>query len=396
MVVRHSTRRETLASLVAEEIRPNARRIDQENVYPVENLQRLHEAGVLTLCIPERYGGGGGGWNGDYAESLDCLRLVAQACPSTSQALMVNMLSHVWIAALGSDQQRERLFSEALAGKTFCGWASEPSAGKVETRLSTTATRVEGGYRVEGVKYFATGSGASDYYIVFCQDVSKKRLSEGLLLACIPADDPCVEVRLDWDAMGQRGTNSGSAALHGCVVPDERIIGSPGAYFSAWTLSLFAQLGFAAIYLGAAEGALQFATDYIMTKARAWPPATRAVDDPYIQHLMGELSVELRAAGCLLRDAAEQLPAAETESAAFVRAAEAANAAKVKATTASLRTVVDVFQACGASSTKRSYYFPELALRSVRTLTLHDPVDRKLQAIGKSLLGVDSPRPGLL
>jgi len=134
--------------------------------------------------------------------------------------------------------------------------------------------------------------------------------------------------------------------------------------------------------VGVAEAALAFAIEY--ARQRVVRPENIAVaQDPTVQRHIGELTAQLHAARLVLDEAAASWAAAD-----MVERALLANRAKYLATEVGLHVTSKVIQVVGGRGAYKDYP-AERALRDVRTATLMPPtVDRMLEAIGKSALGI--------
>jgi butyryl-CoA dehydrogenase len=181
-----------------------------------------------------------------------------------------------------------------------------------------------------------------------------------------------------------RGTYSPSVTLTAVRTSADSLLGGPGAALGVGVLEGFA-LGYAAIYLGIAESALDFAVDY--ARKRIVQPENLPVShDPNVQRHIGDLRVHLDAALLVLERSAEQWAMADVVGRGLLAAK-----AKYLAGETALEITSKVIQVVGGRGAYRD--FPaERALRDVRTSTLMPPTpDRMLEAIGKSALGLDTP-----
>jgi alkylation response protein AidB-like acyl-CoA dehydrogenase len=169
--------------------------------------------------------------------------------------------------------------------------------------------------------------------------------------------------------------------LTGVRIPGDAMLGRPGAAIQVGIVESFS-LGYAAVYVGVAEAALDFALDY--AKKRVVKPENVAVaQDPTVQRHLGGLVVHLDAARLVMRDAA-----ARWEPADVAERGDLANHAKYLATEASLEVTSRAIQVVGGRGAYRDYPV-ERAFRDARTATLMPPtMDRMLEAIGKGALGL--------
>jgi alkylation response protein AidB-like acyl-CoA dehydrogenase len=255
----------------------------------------------------------------------------------------------------------------------------------------TIARKVGGGYVVDGEKFFSTNSTGAARLLLWAAEEGGDLIHNMLILA-LSAAAPGVEIIDDWDGMGQRGTGSGTARFKNVFVAASDVIGGEvNAFYQApAALGPIFQLGFASIYLGTAEGALSEACDYVANRRSMVRAASRIAEDPIVQLQVGDMESRLAAARLLVYDAARKLKSLETDPDGRAEAALAVYKAKVFATEVALGVTHDVFGLCGTSATLAGNRF-EMYWRNVRTLTLHDPVDRRREAIGKARLGIANP-----
>src|SRR5258705_9830657 len=209
-----------------------------------------------------------------------------------------------YIDALGTAAQKRRYFDEVVRhGKLFGSWGSEPAVSLSRTLLMETAIRRDAtGYVIDGVKHFCTMALGAAHYMVWCALDGGADMAKSLQLALVPADTPGITTDGKWDTLGMRATFSPSVTFAGVRVPDDGMLGDPGASLRIGVIESFA-LGYAAVYLGIAESALAFAMDY--AKKRVVKPENIAVAaDPTVQRHVGELAAHLDAAGLVLDDSA--------------------------------------------------------------------------------------------
>ncbi len=379
-----------------QEIAPRALRHDKEATFPQENFSDLHSRGLLALSVPRVYGGHGAGLAGNLLLEVMAVEELSKSCSSTGQGFHNHNASLEVVYVLGNEGQRERFFRDVVQNGSVHGiWASE-RGGKTVYDIKTKARRVDGGYVVDGKKFFSTNSGGATWFQVWAC-VEGYPLEKGLLPCMIRRNDPGVSVLQDWNPLGQRATTSGTTCYDHVFVPIQNVLGEPGDYYKLLLFGPYFQLGWAAVYVGIAGGALEAGLGYVKTKSRPWAetPYERAVEDPYVQSHVADLSVRVEASRLLLYRASRLLELAARDLTLRPEAAVAVYRAKVFATEASLEVSSRIFQICGARAAADA---PESGLdlfwRNARTFTLHDPVDYRRQRIGRYLLGVEDPPVG--
>jgi alkylation response protein AidB-like acyl-CoA dehydrogenase len=210
-----------------------------------------------------------------------------------------------------------------------------------------------------------------------------------------------VEVQPDWDAFGQRQTDSGTVRFHGVPLHAPEVLQAPGVVPTprATLRSQLAQLILANLYLGIAEGAYTEGRAFTRQSSRPWfaSGVERALDDPFVQHRYGELRLLVRPAELAADDAARRLDEAFDAGAALTaeergRVAIAVAEAKVLAHRAALEVGSQLFELTGARATTERLGL-DRHWRNARVHTLHDPVDYKLRDIGRYQLDGRVPEP---
>ena len=373
---------ERAARLTREKIAPRAATYDRDAVNPVESWRDLWQEGLLAAAVPRAHGGLGV----DMPTYVAMIRAIAEGCASTAMTLHMHSTVLRFIAELGTDAQLRRYFDEVVRhGKLFGSWGSEPAVSLSRTFLMETAIRPDGDdFVVDGIKYFCTMALGASYYMIWCALEGGGEIGKSLTLAVVPAATPGIVTDGKWNTLGMRGTYSPSVTLTGVRVPADALLGGSGQALGVGVVEGFG-LGYAAIYLGIAEGSLHFAVDYAR-KRIVRPENVPVANDPTVQRHIGDLRVHLDAARYVLEHSAE-----DWESADPVGRGVLANKAKYLATETALEVTSKVIQVVGGRGAYRDYP-AERALRDVRTSTLMPPtVDRMLEAIGKSALGLDTP-----
>jgi len=367
--------------LTRERIAPRANEYDAAGANPIESWRDLWGDGLLAGAIPESHGGLGL----NMATYIAVIRAIARGCASTAMTVHMHSTVMRFIDAVGTAAQKRHYFDEVVRhGKLFGSWGSEPAVSLSRTLLMETVIRRQGaGYVIDGVKHFCTMALGASHYMIWCALDGGTDMAKALQLALVPADASGISTDGKWDTLGMRATFSPSVTFTGVRVPDDGMLGDPGAAVRVGVIESFA-LGYAAVYLGIAESALAFALGY--AKKRIVKPENIAVAaDPTVQRHIGELAAHLDAAALVLADSA-----ARWDDADLGELGPLANRAKYLATEVGLHVTSKVIQVVGGRGAYKE--FPaERAFRDLRTCTLMPPtVDRMLEAIGKSALGLDT------
>jgi len=375
------------AHALAERFAATAVERDRLGGHAAAEREAIRASGLLALSVPREYGGIGAAWPTIY----QVVRIVARADSALAHLLGFHYLQLAGLSLYGSAAQQRRLFGETIAGRTFWGNALNP----LDKRLVGVPSA--GGYLLNGIKSFASGSIGSDWLTVSAWDP----LANAPLIAVLPTRQPGIAVQADWDAFGQRQTDSGNVRFDNVTLPDDLVLQPASRAPTAQTTlrSQVAQLVMANLYLGLAEGALAAARGYLREEARPWLAAgvENAVDDPFVQHRFGGFHLLVRPAQLLADEAAHKLDAAFRRGAGLDAVERGAVAvavaeAKVLAHRAAIDIGSGLFELTGARSTSAKYGFDRF-WRNARVHTLHDPVDYKLRDLGRHALDGRLPEP---
>jgi len=376
-----------LAATLAEEFATTAVERDAQGGTPKQERDRIRASGLLKLIIPKEYGGIGETW----ITTLKISRELAKVDSSIAHVFSYHHLGVIIPHIFGSIAQKERYYSKTIQNNWFWCNALNP----LDRR--TTLTPEGNNFRLNGVKSFCSGSIDSDILPITATNIKTNEIT----VLAIPTQRQGINIQDDWDNMGQRQTDSGSIVFDNVVVyEDEILAGSDRTSTPFNTIrACLTQLNLANIYLGIAQGALAAAKQYTRTSTKPWLTSgvESATVDPYILQHYGNMWVELQGATCLTDIAGELLQAAwEQEWALSAQqrgeCATLVATAKVAATKVGLDITSRMFEVMGARATAGKYDFDRY-WRNLRTFTLHDPVDYKVQDIGNWVLNEQLPKP---
>ncbi|THU02565.1 monooxygenase [Lampropedia puyangensis] len=360
---------------------------DLQGGTPLAERQALRESGLLRLSIPQQWGGLGADW----VQTLDAVRTIATADSSLAHVLGFQHLHLATVQLFGEPAQWQPWLEQTARLNWFWGNTLNP----LDRR--TIATRQEGYWEFSGKKSFTSGALDSQMLVASAIDA----LSGQLLIGVVPSERSGISLLHDWNNMGQRQTDSGSALFERVRVEQAELLLKPGPLSTVRSTlrPLLAQLIFVHLFLGIAQGAFEQAKTYTQQQAQPWfkSDAETASKDVHVLALFGEFWSALEATRLLALQAAELFEAAwQAEDAITVeqrgRVAVAVTAAKVAASRSGLDLTSRLFEATGARATHAALRFDRF-WRNLRTQTLHDPLHYKLQELGDWALNGDFPAP---
>ncbi|MFG1922520.1 SfnB family sulfur acquisition oxidoreductase [Cryptosporangium sp. NPDC048952] len=371
------------AAAFAPKLRAGAEERDASGALPYRELEELARTGLLGMRVPTTLGGAG-----VSTETVaEVFRVLAAADSAVAQIPQNHVAFVDLLFRTGTPQQREFFAGEFLGGARLGNALSE--RGTTTSRAFQTTILPRGDdVVVNGTKYYSTGALTAQWIPVFGKDDNDE-----VSVAYVRRDTPGVVVEQDWNAFGQRATFSGTAVFTDVVVPAEHVLRQPYRTLAGSTFGAFGQIIHAALEVGIARGALTDGVTFLREKAR---PAhgsgfTRAIDDPHLRRLAGELEIDVRAAEALLVSAARAVDTASTPDEITHARLEVA-AAKTFAGRVALDVASRIFDFSGSSAADRKYGL-DRHWRNARTHTLHDPARLKELALGTFLTTGEGPDP---
>lgn len=344
---------------------------DEGDEFVAVNYAELKAHRVLSAGVPAEFGGGGA----SHRELCAMLRAYARYCGST--ALALSMHTHN-VAAAAWRWRHDKAPTEPLLRRVAAEQIVLISTGGADWLKSIgTATRVDGGYRIDARKGFASGLPAGDLLMTSAV-ADDPQNGPTVLHFALPVSSPGVAIDRRWRALGMRGTGSNDAVIAGVFVPDQAISGRrpQGKWHRLFhIITMMAFPAIYSVYVGIAEAARAIALDC----------AAKRAGDGDVVLATGEMENELAVARLALDDmiacaeAAEPGPA--TTSRIFVGRTLAGRGA--------IRTVEKAMEAAGGAAMYRSLGLERL-FRDVQAARYH-PLQEKaqLRLAGRVALGLD-------
>ena len=349
--------------------------------------QLIRDSGLLNVAIPQRYDGAELAW----PEIYRIVRYLAAADSSLAHLFAFQHLQVATILLFGSVEQQRHWLTRTVQERWFWGNATNGRDTGLKLRPH------EEHYELNGSKSFCSGALGADALVV---SAPRGNNAVDRVFMLLPAQREGLAINDDWDAFGQRQTDSGTVQFEGVFVDSDELLVSGGQSPRSSLRVCISQLILTQLYLGNAQAALDGALRYTREQARPWIGAgvTSAEEDPFIQKRYGELWLAYRSALLLAENASQHLQLAWEKPA--LGAAERGDVAlliaeaRVTAARAALDITAQIFDAMGARATASRFGFDRF-WRNVRVHTLHDPLDYKVRDIGNWVVSGVPPTPSL-
>lgn len=373
---------ERISHLARQKFALRAAHYDHTASFPEEDFTDLFQAGLNAPAIPTKYGGLGLGYSNDILSLWLMTKELAKVNLSLARCWEGHTNCQILLAAMANETQKQRWFKGIVQrGEKWAGWSGEPQS-KIPSqkfRFGTTVQVVEGGYIIDGTKIFATSATAADWAILLVNPAGAGGARHGngsaksvLMLAC-DLSDPSISFDDSWwQPIGMKGTISYLVRFNKTFIPQENLIGYPGQYIlEEWQTRFTPQYG--AAFLGAAEGAYDYALTYVKKQEKG--------SDPYVQHRIAQSTMNLETMNLWLRHTATLW-----ETGKELEAKQAGGRTRYLTEQLGMETLNHCIKACGA----RALIQPSPLERIYRDLSfyiLHDNCDRVLSSIGQEILG---------
>ncbi|WP_040584937.1 acyl-CoA dehydrogenase family protein [Segniliparus rugosus] len=370
-------------------IAEGAIRRERERRLPFDEIQLLRESGFTRLRVPQEFGGLGASLPQVFRLLID----LAEAESNLPQALRVHFGFLENLRLEQDPQRREQWLRRAGEGAIFGNAITELGQG-FHDRYRTTLAQDGQGWRLDGEKFYSTGSLFADHILVAAQR------GDDRVSVLVDADQPGVSQQDDWDGFGQRLTASGTSRYEGVQILGDRVFeggyGDPGKTHQT---ALF-QLVQLSVLAGIAKRAVADVVEVTLGRTRTFNHALADLpkDDPLVQQVIGRGEAAAFAARAtvlavadLLGELLDLLNAGEDAPPELYDEAELA-AAKAQSAVIPLvlRSVTDLFEVGGASITRADKAL-DRHWRNARTISLHNPVIYKEQRLGDNLLNGAAP-----
>ncbi|MCV7289036.1 acyl-CoA dehydrogenase family protein [Mycolicibacterium wolinskyi] len=370
-------------------IAAGAKERDLNDENPFDQVNALKRAGFGALRLPESLGGAGFTVPQLFSAVID----VAQADPIVAHIFR----THFWFTEerlrTADDPISAHWLRKVSEGKIFGNAFSEKGSLAVGSLVFNTRLLPDpaGGFRLNGEKYYSTGTLFSDYLTV-----AATTDHDSVASVLVPTDRDGVRLVDDWDGFGQRRTGTGTTTFTDVAVADDEVLvdtpydAEPTPTVQYASLQLFIHAVVAGILANVVDDgvALLRSRDRNFNHAIAEKPT----EDPLLQRQLGVLASTAYVARAAVLDAAAAIGAATDSAVDGVPDAQLAADAQLKV--AKVKVHLDdvapeaatrLLELGGASAASRQRNL-DRHWRNIRTITLHNPVAYKARVIGQNLL----------
>src|ERR1035437_5141370 len=206
------------------EMRPVAPHYDETEETPWDVMQKAHDLGLDAASgFPEEYGGGGI----DLISELILTEQLSWGDAGIGVSINASGLAGAGIIAMGTEEQKKKYIGMMCDPKKLRIGAmglTEPNSGSDSMALESTATKVDGGYVLNGTKQFCTNGGIADIQVVFVT-TDKSAGAAGIAGFVIEKGTPGMRQGRKESKLGVRASHTAQVIFEDCFVPQEARLG---------------------------------------------------------------------------------------------------------------------------------------------------------------------------
>ena len=282
--------RDTAHDYCQEHLAPRVLMANRNETFDRNIMTELGELGLLGPTLPTKYGGSEVNHvsYGLIAREIERIDSGYRSAMSVQSSLVIHP-----IYSYGSEEQKSKYLPKLLSGELVgCFGLTEPNSGSDPASMSTSAEKVEGGYRLTGNKMWITNSPIADVFVVWAKLDGVVRgfiLEKGMNGLSAPKIDGKFSLRT---------SITGEIVMDNVFVPDENFFPDISGLAGPFGCLNKARYGIAWGVLGAAEFCYQSARNYTLERKQFNRPlASNQLIQKKLADMLTDISLGLQ--GCL-------------------------------------------------------------------------------------------------
>lgn len=279
------------------EIAPYACEWDKKHIYPAECIQKMHEVGLMTIGVPEEYGGPG---LNHVAQNV----VIEEICRGDA-GVGVIMAASTLLAAdpvlIAANHEQKKWFYGLLNEGVLAAFClTEPGAGSDAGGIATKCVKDGDDYIINGTKQFISNGGTAGVYTLMAT-LDKKMGHKGMCAFMIDRNTPGISIGPEEDKLGIRNSNTTSVIFEDVRVPAKNMLGSEGQgfYIIMKTLDL-SRASIGAMATGVAQACLDASLAYCKERTQFGKPISSF---QAIQFKLADMAMQIEASRLLYLEA---------------------------------------------------------------------------------------------
>jgi len=283
--------RETARDFTDNEIVPVARENDRNERFDTELVQKMADMGFLGAIVSEEYGGRGLDYRtyGLIVEEIGRGDSSARTVVSVQTSLVCSSIER-W----GSEEQKHAWLPKLCTGEALgCFGLTEPSSGTDAASLKTRATKIDGGWKLNGQKQWISLGNHAKVALIFAQTDPEKG-HRGLACFLVPTDSDGFSSGEIHGKLGLKASDTAELSLSDVEVPDEAMMGEIGDGFKvAMTALDSGRFSVASGCVGISQGCVNASVQYAKEREQFGRPIASF---QLVQAMLADMIVDTEAA----------------------------------------------------------------------------------------------------
>jgi len=283
--------RDTAQAYAQDKLLPRVTSAYLDERFDREIMTEMGELGLLGATIPPEYGGAGLGYvaYGLIAREVERVDSGYRSAMSVQSSLVMHP-----IYAYGSEEQRRKYLPRLASGEWIgCFGLTEPDAGSDPAGMRTKATKIDGGYRLDGAKMWITNSPIADLAVVWAKSDAHDGRIRGFVVerGAKGFSTPKIEGKLSL-----RASITGEIVLDGVEVGEDALLPNVEGLKGPFGCLNRARYGIGWGAMGAAEACFHAARGYTLDRKQFGVPlAAKQLVQMKLAEMLTEIGLGLQA-----------------------------------------------------------------------------------------------------
>ncbi|QLE02438.1 acyl-CoA dehydrogenase family protein [Galbibacter sp. BG1] len=334
--------KEMTARFSAEHIRPIAEELDKNENFPDELYRKMGEQGLFGITVPESYGGNG---LDVYAYAIIMEELSKGYASVADQCGVIELITTL-LSTYGTDYQINKYTQDILKTNIKIAYCiTESEAGSDVSNVTTTATKTQKGWVLNGSKQWIHNAPIADIGLVLAR-TEPELGHRGMSIFIVDLHSKGVSRGPKDHKMGQKASQIGALFFDDVLLLKENLLGelNKGFYIMMSVLEI-GRVGIGALATGISQAAFERSLDYAKTRKQFGKPIAA---NQGIQWMLADMATQIQAGRNLVHQAALQLDNKIT-------AGTACSMAKQYASDVAVKVTADAVQIFGGSGYIRGF-----------------------------------------
>lgn len=376
--------KETAREVAQKYIKPVAAEYDEKNEFAWEVQEKIAEAGLCGVYIPEAYGGICAEGEMGIMNLVVCVEELSKVCGGISLGLAATALGTIPLILFGTEEQKQKYLPKIASGEMLSAFAlTEACAGSNAAGIQTTARKEGDYYILNGTKQWITNGNVAGLYTVIAM-TDKSRGARGATAFLVEKGTPGFSFGKKEDKMGIRASSTYELVFEDCKIPASAVLGRVGGGFlTAMKTFDMSRPGVAAQALGIATGALEDATDYARTREQFGKPV---ISYQGLRFLLADMAMRVETSRAIVYAVAKSIDSGDRD------CSKESAIAKCYASDMAMSVTTDAVQVMGGYGYMREYPM-EKRMRDAKITQIYEGTNQiQREVIGQRLIKESAAR----